>query len=93
MYKRQAGGQNSYRFSLSWCRILPEGRGRVNEEGIAFYNRVIDCCLENGVVPNVTLFHYDLPQALAAQSGWANREIVEAFAEYAEVCFLSLIHI
>ena len=62
----KAGGQNSYRFSLSWCRILPEGRGRVNEEGIAFYNRVIDCCLENGVVPNVTLFHYDLPpQALA----------------------------
>ena len=83
----KAGGQNSYRFSLSWCRILPEGWGRVNEEGIAFYNRVIDCCLENGVVPNVTLFHYDLPQALAAQGGWANREIVEAFAEYAEVCF------
>ncbi|WP_195395242.1 glycoside hydrolase family 1 protein [Holdemania sp. 1001302B_160321_E10] len=83
----KAGGQNSYRFSLSWCRILPEGRGRINEEGIAFYNRVIDCCLENGVVPNVTLFHYDLPQALAAQGGWANREIVEAFAEYAEVCF------
>ena len=81
------GGQNSYRFSLSWCRILPEGRGRVNEQGIAFYNRVIDCCLKHGLEPNVTLFHYDLPQALAQQGGWANRDILDAFAEYAKVCF------
>lgn len=83
----KAGGQNSYRFSLSWCRILPRGRGAVNPQGIAFYNQVIDYCLTNGIEPNVTLFHYDLPQALAEADGWANREITEAFAEYAKVCF------
>lgn len=59
------GGQNAYRFSLSWSRIIPTGIGEVNEEGIDFYNRVIDCCLENGIEPNVTLFHYDLPFTLA----------------------------
>lgn len=81
------GNQNSYRFSISWCRILPEGRGKVNQGGIDFYNRVIDYCLSKGVEPNVTLFHYDLPQALAKEGGWANRDIVDAFEEYAKVCF------
>ena len=82
-----AGGQNTFRFSISWARIMPEGRGRVNQEGIDFYNRVIDYCLEKGVVPNVTLFHYDLPLTLANEGGWARREIVDDFTEYAKVCF------
>lgn len=82
-----AGGQNSFRFSISWSRIMPEGRGRVNQKGIEFYNSVIDYCLEKGVVPNVTLFHYDLPLALAEEGGWARREIVDDFTEYAKVCF------
>lgn len=82
-----AGGQNTYRFSISWARILPEGRGFVNQQGIAFYNRVIDYCLAKKVVPNVTLFHYDLPAAIAEKGGWENRDILAAFAEYANICF------
>lgn len=82
-----AGGQNTYRFSISWCRILPFGRGEVNPQGIAFYNRVINYCLKKGVVPNVTLFHYDLPNVIAKEGGWENRDIIDAFCEYANVCF------
>lgn len=81
------GGQNSMRFSVSWSRILPQGRGAVNEEGVAFYNRVIDTCLENGVIPNITLFQYDLPHAIARTGGWSNIETADDFARYARVCF------
>lgn len=81
------GGQNAYRFSLSWTRILPTGTGTVNKEGIAFYNRLIDTCLQYHVTPLVTIYHYDLPQPLMEIGGWENREVVEAFVNYAEVCF------
>lgn len=81
------GGQNTYRFSLSWSRIIPTGIGEVNEEGIDFYNRVIDCCLENGIEPNVTLFHYDLPFTLACKGGWLNNDMAEWFCKYAKICF------
>jgi 6-phospho-beta-glucosidase len=81
------GGQNTFRFSIAWDRILPDGRGDVNPKGIDFYNRVIDCCLKEGIEPNVTLFHYDLPQAMAEEGGWERREITDDFAEYAKVCF------
>lgn len=81
------GGHNSYRFSISWARIIPNGIGEVNQLGIDFYNRVIDYCLECGIEPNVTLFHYDLPQAIALKDGFANRDNVEAFVAYAKVCF------
>lgn len=81
------GGQNTYRFSLSWSRIIPTGIGKVNEEGIDFYNRVIDCCLENGIEPNVTLFHYDLPFTLACKGGWLNNDMAEWFCKYAKICF------
>lgn len=81
------GGQNAFRFSMAWSRIIPEGTGAVSEEGIDFYNRVIDCCVEHDVVPNVTLFHYDLPFALARKGGWLNEDIAEWFCEYARVCF------
>ena len=81
------GGQNTYRFSLSWSRIIPTGIGEVNEKGIVFYNRVIDCCLENGIEPNVTLFHYDLPFTLACKGGWLNNDMAEWFCKYAKICF------
>ena len=74
------------RFSLSWSRIIPEGTGKVNEAGIDFYNRVIDRCLELGLEPWITLFHWDLPQALEDRGGWTNREIVNWFSEYVDVC-------
>lgn len=81
------GGQNTYRFSIAWSRILPDGVGEVNEDGVAFYNRVIDCCVEHGVVPNVTLFHYDLPYALACKGGWLNADVAKWFCDYAKTCF------
>lgn len=81
------GGQNTYRFSISWARILPNGTGEINQKGIDFYNNVINYCLEKDVEPNVTLFHYDLPLALAAQGGWLNNKITDYFDEYAKICF------
>lgn len=81
------GHQNTLRFSISWSRIMPDGTGRVSEAGLAFYDKVIDYCLTKGVEPNVTLFHYDLPLAMAQKGGWLNLDITDAFAEYAKVCF------
>lgn len=81
------GGQNSYRFSIAWPRILPEGTGEVNQKGIDFYHRMIDCLLKNGIEPNVTLYHWDLPLPLQEKGGWENEETAYAFAEYARICF------
>lgn len=78
---------NAYRLSISWARIFPEGKGKINQKGIDFYNNVIDALLERGIEPSVTLFHWDLPAALQTYGGWANREIVNWFVDYAEVCF------
>ncbi len=78
-------GVNAYRFSTSWSRVLPEGRGRVNAKGIDFYSRLVDALLERGIEPWLTLYHWDLPQVLQDQGGWGNRETAYAFAEYAEV--------
>lgn len=78
-------GIQAYRFSLSWPRILPEGTGRVNPQGIAFYNAVIDELLKNGIEPYITLYHWDYPQALQDRGGWLNPESVGWFAEYASV--------
>ena len=80
-------GLQAYRFSLAWSRILPEGRGRPNPMGLDFYARLIDRLLERGIQPMVTLYHWDLPAALDDLGGWRNREIVDWFAEYAEVAF------
>jgi beta-glucosidase len=74
-----------FRFSLSWPRILPNGAGEVNRAGLDFYHRVIDKCLAVGVEPWITIFHWDLPQVLEAQGGWANRKIVGWFSEFVEV--------
>ncbi|HEX3007863.1 MAG TPA: GH1 family beta-glucosidase [Bacteroidales bacterium] len=75
-----------FRFSLSWPRILPEGKGIVNKEGIDFYNRLIDACLELNIKPWVTLYHWDLPQKLEDQGGWTNRDVIAWIQEYADVC-------
>ncbi len=83
------GNQNTYRFSISWARIIPRGVGDVNPKGIEYYNNVINYCLEKGITPNVTLFHYDLPNEMAKIGGWENRKVVDAFNQYAKVCFES----
>ncbi len=80
-------GQDAFRMSLSWCRILPNGIGRVNQKGIDYYNRVIDKLLENGITPFVDLLHWDLPQCLHEQGGYENPAFPEWFERYAEVCF------
>ena len=91
MHLHKQLGFNAFRFSLSWSRILPDGLGpqhggRINEAGLAFYDRLIDHCLALGITPWITLYHWDLPQALENRGGWANRQIVEWFAEFVHVC-------
>jgi beta-glucosidase len=78
-------GLPAYRFSVSWPRVLPEGRGPVNRAGLDFYSRLVDALLEAGIAPALTLYHRDLPQALQDRGGWRSRETADAFAEYAEV--------
>ncbi len=78
-------GVGAYRFSIAWPRVLPQGRGTINEKGLAFYDALVDGLLEAGIEPFPTLYHWDLPQALEDEGGWGNRETTEAFAEYAEV--------
>lgn len=81
-------GLKAYRFSVAWPRILPAGRGEVNPKGVAFYDRLIDALLEAGIEPWVTLYHWDLPQALYDEyGGWENRAVIEDFGAYARVCF------
>ena len=84
-------GFTAFRFSLAWPRILPDGTGprhggRINEGGLAFYDRLIDHCLALGITPWITLYHWDLPQALENKGGWANRQIVDWFAEFTDIC-------
>lgn len=83
-------GLQGYRFSIAWARVLPEGTGRVNQKGLDFYSRLVDELLANGIEPNATLFHWDLPAALDDRGGWLNRDIAHWFAEYAEVMFKAL---
>ena len=78
-------GIGAYRFSIAWPRVLPDGRGRVNQAGLDFYDRVVDELLANGIEPYVTLYHWDLPQVLEDRGGWPERDVVEAFVEYTEV--------
>jgi beta-glucosidase len=77
-------GHAAYRFSVAWPRVLPAGRGQSNEKGLDFYSRLVDGLLKAGIAPYVTLYHWDLPQALQDKGGWADRDTVEAFAEYTE---------
>lgn len=76
----------NFRFSLSWPRLMPTGLQKINQAGIDFYNRVIDCQLECGIEPWVTLYHWDLPHALELKGGWTNRDIISWFEEYTAIC-------
>jgi beta-glucosidase len=78
-------GLDTYRFSISWSRVLPQGDGPVNAPGLAFYDRLVDALLEAGITPFPTLYHWDLPQALQDRGGWPARETAERFGEYAAV--------
>lgn len=78
-------GIKSYRFSFSWSRILPEGTGKVNEAGIAFYKKLIRLLKENDIVPNATIYHWDLPYALQCKGGFGSRKIIDWYLEYVKV--------
>ncbi|MEH6681719.1 MAG: GH1 family beta-glucosidase [Sediminicola sp.] len=75
-----------YRFSLSWSRLLPNGTGQISEKGVDFYDRIIDFCMQCGITPWITLYHWDLPLALQRKGGWTNREIVSWFGDYVTLC-------
>jgi len=76
----------NFRFSISWTRLLPDGTGQVNKAGVDYYNNVIDYCLDQGIEPWVTIYHWDLPHVLELQGGWTNRAIVDWFTNYVAVC-------
>jgi len=77
-------GVGAYRFSIAWPRIMPGGRGAINPAGLDYYDALVDALLEAGIRPFVTLYHWDLPQALEDEGGWAARATAEAFVEYAD---------
>jgi beta-glucosidase len=83
-------GLNAYRFSSSWSRVLPRGRGAVNGHGLDFYDRLVDALLKRGVEPALTLFHWDLPAALDDLGGWLNPDSANWFADYAAIMFRRL---
>lgn len=83
-------GLKSYRFSIAWTRIFPKGRGKLNPKGLGFYDRLVDKLLAAGIAPNATLNHWDFPQALQDEGGWANRDSADWFADYARAVFQRL---
>ena len=82
----KALGFTAFRFSISWPRIFPEGTGKVNKEGVAFYHRVIDECYQLGLIPFVTLYHWDLPASLQKEGGWASLFMLKWFSRYVSTC-------
>jgi beta-glucosidase len=81
----QSLGLHAYRFSVAWPRVVPDGRGAVNQAGLDFYSRLVDGLIARGITPIVTLYHWDLPQVLEDEGGWTVRSTAEAFADYARV--------
>jgi beta-glucosidase len=86
----QSLGLGGYRFSIAWPRIQPDGRGPANRRGLDFYRALVEGMLERGIRPLATLYHWDLPQALQDEGGWASRDVVERFTEYAGIVFDAL---
>ena len=86
----KALGLKAYRFSVAWSRIFPDGGKRLNPAGLDFYSSLVDALLENGIAPCLTLYHWDLPQALQDKGGWANRDTTSYFSDYAVTLFESL---
>jgi beta-glucosidase len=78
-------GLDAYRFSVAWPRVQPLGKGRVEQRGLDFYRRLVDELLDSGITPWLTLYHWDLPQALQDDGGWTSRDTAERFAEYAGI--------
>ena len=78
-------GIDAYRFSSSWARVMPQGRGEINKQGLDFYDRLVDGLLERDIAPHLTLYHWELPSALADIGGWQNRDVTDYFADYAEI--------
>lgn len=83
-------GVNGYRYSVSWARILPEGKGKINQKGLDYYRRLTDTLAEEGIAPNITLYHWDLPYELERLGGWLNRDVADWFADYAEIIFKNI---
>ena len=80
-----SAGFDTYRFSTSWARVMPEGRGPVNQEGLDFYDRLTDAMLERGLKPAATLYHWEMPSALEDQGGWRNRDVASWFGDFTDV--------
>lgn len=80
-------GIQSYRFSFSWSRILPEGKGAVNQKGLDYYKRLLDELDANGIIPNATIYHWDLPHVLDQKGGWCNRDVIDWYGDYASLLF------
>ena len=83
-------GVNAYRFSTAWPRVFPKGYGKFNPKGFDYYNRLVDELLNHGIEPAITLYHWDLPQALEEAGGWPDRDTAYRFADYAGACFEAL---
>lgn len=81
-------GVKAYRFSISWSRIFPQGRGHINLQGVNYYNHLIDALIDSDIEPVVTLYHWDMPQALEDEyGGWLNSKVVDDFVNFASLCF------
>ncbi|CAI1017587.1 glycoside hydrolase family 1 protein [Serratia quinivorans] len=80
-------GHNTFRTSISWSRLIPDGDGEVNPKAVAFYNALIDSLLAQGITPFINLYHFDMPLCMQQQGGWESRAVVDAYARYAKTCF------
>lgn len=81
------GGQNAFRMSLAWPRIIKNKEGEVNSKGVDFYRKILQCCLDKDITPFVTIYHWDLPQYWEETGGWLNNEVSYAYQKYAKICF------